>query len=105
MGLIAITNAHADHYHGRTSKSGRKVETREFAAFARRIVRAFGRRIAAGDVDALPELLQLQAELDAVLDTTVRGLRQQGYSWQEIADRTGTSRQAAHKRWSAAANA
>ena len=33
-------------------------------AFVRRIIRAAGRRIAAGDVESLPELLRLAAELD-----------------------------------------
>ncbi len=77
----------------------RVVENREFAAFGRRIIRAAGRRVAAGDVDALPELVALSAELDAAICDAVTGLRAAGYSWGEIAARLGVTRQAAHQRW------
>ncbi len=75
------------------------VENSEFAAFGRRIIRAAGRRIAAGDVEALPELAALSADLDAAISDAVTGLRAAGYSWGEIASRLGVTRQAAHQRW------
>lgn len=75
------------------------VENSEFAAFSGRIIRAAGRRIAAGDVDALPALAALSAELDAAISDAVTGLRVAGYSWGEIAARLGITRQAAHQRW------
>ena len=75
------------------------VENREFAAFVRRIIRAVGRRVAAGDVEALPELLLLADEVEQATQSAVAGLRVAGYSWAEIAARTGTSRQAAQQRW------
>jgi hypothetical protein len=75
------------------------VENAEFTAFGRRILRAAGRRIAAGDVDALPALAALSAELDAAITHAVTGLRSAGYSWAEIASRLGVTRQAAHQRW------
>ncbi|MEU5155210.1 hypothetical protein [Glycomyces sp. NPDC021274] len=75
------------------------VENREFNGFARRIIRAYGRRVAEGDVDALPELLELSASLDEAITNAVRGLRAFGYSWAEIAERIGMSRQAAQQRW------
>lgn len=34
----------------------RTVENTDYAAFARRVIRAHGRRVADGDVDALPAL-------------------------------------------------
>ncbi len=77
----------------------RVVENSEFAAFGRRIIRAAGRRIAAGDVEALPDLAALSADLDAAITTAVTGLRAAGYSWGEIASRLGVTRQAAHQRW------
>ena len=55
--------------------------------------------MAAGDVDALPALAALAAELDAAISDAVGGLRQAGYSWGEIATRLGVTRQAAHQRW------
>lgn len=75
------------------------VENREFNAFARRIIRAYGRRVSEGDVDALPELIELSASVDEAITNAVKGLRAFGYSWQEIADRVGMSRQAAQQRW------
>lgn len=75
------------------------VENREFNAFARRIIRAYGRRVAEGDVDALPELIELSASLDEAITNAVKGLRSFGYSWTEIAERVGMSRQAAQQRW------
>jgi DNA-directed RNA polymerase specialized sigma24 family protein len=84
------------------SRHPRVVENSEFAAFGRRIIRAAGRRVAAGDVDALPELAALSADLDAAITTAVTGLRGAGYSWGEIASRLGVTRQAAHQRWATA---
>ncbi len=88
---------------GRPGRGRRVVENTEFTAFGRRILRAAGRRVAAGDVDALPALAALSAEVDAAITTAVAGLRAAGYSWAEIAARLGVTRQAAHQRWSTTA--
>jgi hypothetical protein len=95
---------------GSTVKAGltagrvrRVVENDEFAAFSRRVVRAAGRRVAAGDVDGLPDLAALSAAVDAAIGEAVTGLRAAGYSWGEIAGRIGVTRQAAHQRWAGSA--
>ncbi|MGK5738510.1 hypothetical protein [Micromonospora sp. URMC 103] len=75
------------------------VENDEFAAFARRIIRAHGRRVAAGDVEALRDLVALSANLDDAIGEAVIGLRAFGYSWSEIGQRLGISKQAAQQRW------
>ncbi|WP_218030292.1 hypothetical protein [Pseudonocardia hydrocarbonoxydans] len=75
------------------------VENSDFTAFGGRVIRAAGRRIAAGDVEALPYLAALSADLDAAITDAVTGLRAAGYSWGEIASRLGVTRQAAHQRW------
>ncbi|MEO3820988.1 hypothetical protein [Plantactinospora sp. B24E8] len=75
------------------------VENDEFAAFTRRIIRAHGRRVATGDVEALRDLVALSAELDQAIGNAVLGLRAFGYSWAEIGARLGISRQAAQQRW------
>ncbi|MEV0810679.1 hypothetical protein [Micromonospora sp. NPDC050200] len=75
------------------------VENDAFAAFARRIIRAHGRRVAAGDVEALRDLLALSANLDEAIGDAVVGLRAFGYSWTEIGQRLGISKQAAQQRW------
>ncbi|MGN9913602.1 hypothetical protein ACTMTJ_39325 [Phytohabitans sp. LJ34] len=75
------------------------VENDEFAAFARRILRAHGKRVATGDVEALIDLVALSTVLDIVIAEAVNGLRRHGYSWAEIGTRLGISRQAAQQRW------
>jgi DNA-directed RNA polymerase specialized sigma24 family protein len=85
-----------------TSKQRRRrdvVENDEYAAFARRIMAAYGRRVATGDVEALRDLINLGRDIETATDTAVAGLRGHGYSWAEIADRLGITRQAAHQRW------
>jgi hypothetical protein len=84
----------------------REVENPEFAAFTRRILRAYARRVAAGDLDALGDLARLRAELDGYLSDAVAGLRNDwAYSWQEIAKALGVRRQAAQQRWRKAGGA
>ena len=85
---------------GLTPKRCRKqVENDEYGAFARRVLRAYGRRIAQGDIDALTELKELAEEVESSLGGAVIGLRLLGYSWAEIGQRLGVTRQTAHERW------
>jgi hypothetical protein len=80
-------------------RRSRVVENPDYAAFARRVVRAHGRRIAAGDIEALADLAGLSEEVDGALRHGVDGLRDTGYSWDDIGSRLGVTRQAAHKRF------
>jgi hypothetical protein len=82
-------------------RSKREVENAAFDAFVRRILRAYARRVAAGDVEALRSLSLLSSEVDAVTRLAVAGLRKSpySYSWSEIADRLGVSKQAAQARY------
>jgi hypothetical protein len=82
-------------------RAKREVENAQFDAFARRILRAYARRVAAGDVEALHGLAALSSEVDAVTRLAVAGLRKSpySYSWSEIADRLGVSKQAAQMRY------
>jgi DNA-directed RNA polymerase specialized sigma24 family protein len=75
------------------------VENDEFGAFIGRVIRAYGRRIAGGDIEALRQLLALAQDIETATDNAVEGLRDFGYSWGEIAQRLGVSRQAVHQRW------
>jgi hypothetical protein len=85
----------------RANRVRRVVENDEFDAFVRRVLAAYGRRVASGDVEALRALAALSSEVDAVTRLAVAGLKKApyGYSWAEIADRLGTSRQAAQMRY------
>jgi hypothetical protein len=75
------------------------VENDAYAAFTRRVLRAYARRVATGDVEALTDLVGLATQLDTAILAAVTGLRACGYSWTEIAIRLGITRQAAHQRW------
>jgi AraC-like DNA-binding protein len=80
----------------------REVGNDVYGGFVRRILKAYGRRIGAGDIAALSELEALRSELDATIADAVRQLREQEYSWQQIADVLGVSRQAVMQRFAAA---
>jgi hypothetical protein len=85
----------------RVKRAKREVENAQFDAFVRRILRAYARRVAAGDVEALASLSQLSSEVDAVTRLAVAGLRKPPYtySWSEIAARLGVTKQAAQMRY------
>jgi hypothetical protein len=75
------------------------VENDAYSAFARRVLRAYARRIANGDIDALTLMTGLAADIDTAIANAVTGLRATGYSWAEIGARLGITRQAAQQRW------
>ncbi len=77
----------------------RHVENDEYAAFARRVLRAYSRSIAAGDIDALEDMHDLAAEVETAMNQAVAGLRARGYSWADIGTRLAITRQAAQQRW------
>ena len=91
---------------GLTPKPRRQVENDEYAAFVRRILRAYSRRILRAysrrvgdsDVEALALMLGLAEEIDTSIAEAVTGLRARSYSWAEIGSRLGITRQAAHQR-------
>jgi hypothetical protein len=80
-------------------RARRLVENDDYAAFTRRILRAYARRVADGDVEALALMLGLSADIDTAIGQAVTGLRACGYSWAEIGSRLGITRQAAQQRW------
>ena len=75
------------------------VENPEYAAFARRILTAYARRVATGDIEALALMAELVGTIDTSIRDAVTGLRDRGYSWAEIGSRLGVTRQAAQQRW------
>ena len=77
----------------------RSVENDEYASFICRVLRAYARRVASGDIDTLADMTGVAAELNEVISQAVTGLREAGYSWTEIAARLGVTRQAAQQRW------
>jgi hypothetical protein len=75
------------------------VENDDYAAFTRRILAAHGRRIARGDIEGLTTLAALADDIDHALTHAVTGLREAGYSWADIGERLGITRQAAQQRF------
>jgi hypothetical protein len=64
-----------------------------------RVVRAYSRRVAAGDIEALASMVTPAQDVEHAVQAAVIGLRAFGYSWTEVANRLGISRQAARQRW------
>jgi hypothetical protein len=77
----------------------RPVDNDEYASFARRVLRAYARRVATGDIDALTSMTDLSEEIDTAIGQAVTGLRSCGYSWADIGTRLRITRQAAQQRW------
>ncbi len=75
------------------------VENDAYAAFARRILAAYARRIADGDIESLTHMTGLADDIDTAIGNAITGLRDLGYSWADIGSRLGVTRQAAQQRW------
>ena len=90
----ATVNKHLTAGRTRTA-----VENPEYAAFARRILKAYARRVATGDIEALALMAELADTIDTSIRDAVTGLREHGYSWADIGSRLGVTRQAAQQRW------
>ena|SRR5712691_179593 len=75
------------------------VENPEYAAFVRRILKAYARRVATGDIEALALMAELADTIDTSIRDAVTGLRDRGYSWADVGARLGVTRQAAQQRW------
>jgi hypothetical protein len=77
----------------------RIVENDEYAAFLRRVIRGYSRRVAAGDIEAIGVMAALAGHLEDATGQAISGLRGIGYSWADIALRLGITRQGAQQRW------
>lgn len=77
----------------------RVTENDQYAAFLRRVIRAYSRRVASGDIEAIGSMTTLAADLEDATRTAITGLREFGYSWADIALRLGITRQGAQQRW------
>lgn len=77
----------------------REVDTASYVAFARRIIRAAGARVAQADDWDLAELISLRDDVEEAIVAAVAGLRDQGHSWQYIGDALGVKRHTAYERY------
>ena len=76
-------------------------ENLAFGSAAKRFVRALAGR-ASRDVDALPLLRELAVYVDEQTREAVAACHAEGYSWDEIGERLGISRQSAWERYRSA---
>ena len=79
-------------------------ETREYGGMVRRMIKAYGARVAGGDIEALRGLVDLRGELDTQIQTAVEALRTETdehppYSWTQIGEVLGMSKQGAFQRF------
>lgn len=82
-----------------SNRRRRVVENDEYATFLRRVIRAYSRRIAAGDIEAVADMTAVADEIGTAIQDAITGLRRNGYSWADIALRLNVTRQAAQQRW------
>lgn len=76
------------------------VENDAYAAMVGRMIRAYARRVAAGDPEDLARMLELRDAFDAAIGDAVVGLRDQwGASWTDIGRVAGMTRQSAREKW------
>lgn len=80
----------------------RTVETLDYIAFARRVIKRAGERCAQADDFELAELVTLRGDVEAAITRAVVGLREQDHSWQYIGDALGIKRQSAQERYARA---
>lgn len=77
-----------------------RVETMDYAAMMRRMIRAWGERVADADYPDLADMIDARQLLDDAIANAVHASREKhGRSWADIAMATGTTRQAAQQRW------
>lgn len=70
------------------------VENEAYGAMLGRMIRAAGRRVAAGDPEDLSILRGLEDEIAAAIYCGLIGLTEQGHSLAEVARANGVTRQA-----------
>lgn len=75
------------------------IETPEYAAMLRRMIRRYGERVGDDDPIDLTEMLAVRDAFDAAIAEAVAGQRERGYSWREIGEALGITREAAWQRF------
>lgn len=77
----------------------RATDHGDYFAFARRLARAFARRVADSDPADLALLLALRDEVDEAIAVAAKAQHEAGFSWAEIAAPLNMTKQAAQQRW------
>ena len=74
----------------------RYIEVDAYGAFARRVVKALGKRAASGDPTDLRVIKRLKADVDEAEQNAIVGLIDQGFSLAQIGNGLGISKQAVY---------
>jgi len=77
----------------------RYVDTQDYAAMVRRILRAYATRVAQADDPDLTEMVELRTILDDLIADAIAGLRSHGYTWTQIGAALNITKQAAQQRY------
>lgn len=77
----------------------RRGDHTDYLAMLGRMLRAGSRRIALADPDDLAEMVELAQTLDDSIARAVAGQRAAGFSWAQIGEPLGMSKQAAQQKW------
>lgn len=88
----------ADRDRRRVARERRDVETMDYAAFTRRVVRRYGERLAEADYPDLADALAVLADLELAIGDGVRAQAARG-SWASVALGLGITRQGAWQRF------
>jgi hypothetical protein len=76
-----------------------QVENDEYAEFVARVLTAYGKRVAQGNVEDLGRFREILDAAEHDLRRAVLGLRAQGHSWAAIGRGLGITRQSAWERF------
>ncbi|HEX7873964.1 MAG TPA: hypothetical protein VF475_13700 [Sphingobium sp.] len=86
--------------HGRRkARKTKRREANELEAFVKRMFRALVRRSAEGDLEAVEALARLSRSCEAATREAGDAAWRHGYSYTQLADALGVSRQAARQRF------
>lgn len=82
------------------TRERREIDTQDYHAFCRRIVRAYGRRLAAPEANEmdLADAVALRRELDAAITAGARAQAART-SWAAVAQGLGVARQVAWRKY------
>lgn len=76
------------------------IETPEYGQMMRRMIRAYGRRVADADEVDLAALVELRSEVESAIAHAVDGQRTtHGRSWADVGRGLGVTRQEAQRRY------
>lgn len=74
-------------------------ENPEYGAMVARMLRAYGKRVGEADPIDFVELVALRYELEEAITAAVAGQIKAGFSWREVAEGLGVSKEAAWMRY------